>query len=242
VSLDLDEIRERAVPVSQGAYRCVREEDFDALVGVIGEESRRLDRIVSNLLTLGRPLAPEVRVTDAFELVRIALDVHRQRDPSLALSIELAEARPPSAIVADPDLVQLALLNVLRNAAEAIEPGGRVLVGFEPRGEDALAIVVDDSGPGFSSDVSARLFEPFFTTKAAQSGTGLGLAVVFGVVTEFGGAVDVQSRPGQGAHFTLYLPESTDDAEASAPDTPAAGRGAGGHESDPAWWPGSPGQ
>ena len=71
-----------------------------------------------------------------------------------------------------------------------------------------------------------HLFEPFFTT-AAQSGTGLGLAVVFGVVAEFGGAIDVRSSPGQGARFTLYLPECTEGAEVSEAESPLAGGGSG---------------
>ena len=67
-----------------------------------------------------------------------------------------------------------------------------------------------DQGGGITPEVMEHLFEPFFTTRGAQSGTGLGLAVVHGVVAEFGGAIDVKSSPGQGARFTLYLPECTE--------------------------------
>jgi CheY-like chemotaxis protein len=73
-----------------------------------------------------------------------------------------------------------------------------------------LRLSVADQGEGIQPDVMEHLFEPFFTTRGAQSGTGLGLAVVHGVVAEFGGAIDVQSQPGQGARFTLYLPECTE--------------------------------
>jgi CheY-like chemotaxis protein len=75
-----------------------------------------------------------------------------------------------------------------------------------------LALSVSDQGPGISADVMERLFEPFFTTRTAQRGTGLGLAVVHGVVNEFGGAIDVGNLLPHGARFTLYLPECTDDA------------------------------
>jgi CheY-like chemotaxis protein len=73
-----------------------------------------------------------------------------------------------------------------------------------------LALSVSDQGPGISPDVMERLFEPFFTTRASQRGTGLGLAVVHGVVNEFGGAIDVTNLQPHGARFTLYLPECTD--------------------------------
>jgi CheY-like chemotaxis protein len=92
---------------------------------------------------------------------------------------------------------------------------------------DYLALTVADQGHGITPAVMEHLFEPFFSTRGAQSGTGLGLAVVHGVVAEFGGAIDVQSVAGQGARFTLYLPECTEAPD--APDTvpPAAAAGAG---------------
>ena len=78
-----------------------------------------------------------------------------------------------------------------------------------------------DEGGGISASVMEHLFEPFFTTRAAQSGTGLGLAVGHGVVTEFGGAIDVASEPGHGSLFTMYFPEyvGAAAAQATAPDT-----------------------
>jgi two-component system sensor histidine kinase HydH len=193
-----------------------RHEDFETLVGVICEESRRLDRIVSNLLTLGRPLSPELRPVEPREFARLALEVHRQRDPSLARSIELAESPAERTCVFDPDLVQLALLNVLRNAAEAIDAGGRIRVGFEPRGDEALAIVVDDSGPGLASEVSARLFEPFFTTRPA--GTGVGLAVVRRVVEACHGRVEATRGPLGGARIALIFPAAS--SALADPDPP----------------------
>jgi CheY-like chemotaxis protein len=83
-------------------------------------------------------------------------------------------------------------------------------------------LTVADQGTGIAPDIMERLFEPFFTTRAG-TGTGLGLAVVHGVVAELGGAIDVQSAPGKGARFTLYLPESAADVsahEASLHHTP----------------------
>jgi signal transduction histidine kinase/CheY-like chemotaxis protein len=85
-----------------------------------------------------------------------------------------------------------------------------------------LALSVSDQGPGISAAVMERLFEPFFTTRASQHGTGLGLAVVHGVVTEFGGAIDVSNLQPRGARFTLYLPELGPSTRAPAPSGPPA--------------------
>ncbi len=92
---------------------------------------------------------------------------------------------------------------------------------------DYLALSVADEGAGIAADVMDHLFEPFFTTRREHAGTGLGLAVVHGVVAEFDGAIDVQSAPGAGARFTLYLPESHDALapEASTPADTPTGRG-----------------
>jgi CheY-like chemotaxis protein len=92
---------------------------------------------------------------------------------------------------------------------------------------DYLALAIEDQGGGITPSVMEHLFEPFFTTRAAQSGTGLGLAVVHGVVAEFGGAIDVASRPGSGTRFTLYLPECAEALGAAPPAAAAAVPGAG---------------
>jgi CheY-like chemotaxis protein len=88
-----------------------------------------------------------------------------------------------------------------------------------------LALSVSDQGPGISPDVMERLFEPFFTTRASHRGTGLGLAVVHGVVNEFGGAIDVTNLQPHGARFTLYLPECTDAQALQLAGRPAAQAG-----------------
>ncbi len=137
-----------------------------------------------------------------------------------------------------------AVMNLCTNAMQAMPEGGTLTVSTarhavrEPQAVshgqldpgDYLALSVTDEGAGIATDVMDHLFEPFFTTRREHAGTGLGLAVVHGVVAEFGGAIDVQSTPGTpsaGARFTLYLPESHDalPPEAATPvDTPT-GRG-----------------
>jgi len=155
----------------------------------------------------------------------------------LETDLEAADAR----VRGDATRVFEAVMNLCTNAMQAMPDGGTLAVRLVRRrttgstvlshaslpAGDYLALSVDDSGAGIPPDVMERLFEPFFTTRAEGGGTGLGLAVVHGVVSEFGGAVDVRSAPGRGARFTLYLPESTDEAEPSHESRRPARRGAG---------------
>lgn len=141
----------------------------------------------------------------------------------------------------DPTQAFEAVMNLCTNAIQAMPQGGMVSVQLVrktvtlpqvlshtqlPAG-NYLALTVSDQGQGISPEVMDRLFEPFFTTRSADSGTGLGLAVVHGVVAEFNGAIDVQSKPREGARFTLYFPECTDVLASAAPLLPSAPCGTG---------------
>jgi signal transduction histidine kinase len=96
-------------------------------------------------------------------------------------------------------------LNLLLNARDAMESGGTLAI--VSRSEDGFArIDVTDSGLGISAEHLARIYDPFFTTKAARKGTGLGLAVTYGIVREHGGNIEVDSRPGAGSRFQVELP------------------------------------
>jgi CheY-like chemotaxis protein len=122
----------------------------------------------------------------------------------------------------DPSQLHQALMNLCRNAAQASPPQGSVQVAIARRDVRAgtvlshgalaagnyLTVAVSDQGHGVAAQAMERLFEPFFTTRAGEGGTGLGLAMVHGVVGEASGAIDVQNPPEGGACFTLYLPES----------------------------------
>ncbi len=124
----------------------------------------------------------------------------------------------------DPTQAFEAIMNLCTNAMQAMPDGGMVSVGLKrvhipaPRvlshsqlaAGNYVLLNVSDQGGGIGAEVMDHLFEPFFTTRSGQSGTGLGLAVVHGVVVEFGGAVDVTSTPERGASFTVYLPECVD--------------------------------
>ena len=136
-------------------------------------------------------------------------------------------------VLADPAQLQQILMNLVINAAQAVEGRGTVTVAVErvaaPAGSDPqhdawLQLEVADDGPGIPPDVLPRIFEPFFTTKAAGQGTGLGLSVVHGIVTAHGGRIGVTSHPGEGARFQVLLP---------AVATPSASQRAHAHDTTP---------
>ena len=98
-------------------------------------------------------------------------------------------------------------MNIILNAAEAMDGAGRLVVrSFLSASGQQVCVEISDTGPGIAEEVLPRIFEPFFTTKEAGKGTGLGLSVVFGIVSDHHGQVKVRSRPGEGAAFTIELP------------------------------------
>jgi two-component system cell cycle sensor histidine kinase/response regulator CckA len=123
------------------------------------------------------------------------------------LVTELAE--DAGSVLADPGQVEQVVLNLALNARDAMPAGGTLFIRTrcEPAG-DYAAISVTDTGTGMDEKTKARLFEPFFTTKPPGQGTGLGLATVFSIVRQSGGRIAVESAPGEGTTFTVYLPRS----------------------------------
>jgi signal transduction histidine kinase len=144
---------------------------------------------------------------------------------AIATEWQLAPALEP--IRADRSQVEQVFLNVAANARDAMDRGGRLLIatrgvvldraGAERLGLPPGAFVVlsiADSGPGMPADVASRIFEPFFSSKERGTGTGLGLATVFGIVRQSGGAIDVESAPGHGTRFDVYFPAAGGTADA----------------------------
>lgn len=185
----------------------------------IEKAARRARDLVRQILTFSRNAPPVRRAVDVAEVLR---DTEKLLRMTLPPAIELhssIDAHTP-ALQADMAQVEQALFNLANNAVQAIG-SARGLIQMraqvrqlEQRSADRLglppgaflALSVSDNGPGMSAELVQRIFEPFFTTKPVGQGTGLGLAVVHGVMRTHGGAVDVSSTPGEGSTFTLYFP------------------------------------
>jgi PAS domain S-box-containing protein len=123
-----------------------------------------------------------------------------------------------NAVRADPTQVQQVLLNLAVNARDAMPHGGRLSLATRDAGKYVL-LAVTDTGCGMTEEVKAHLFEPFFTTKRPGEGTGLGLPTVYGIVKQSGGHIEVESQPGAGTTFRVYLPRTN---EAPAEEKPEA--------------------
>ena len=120
-------------------------------------------------------------------------------------------------IEADPAQLNQILVNLVVNAVHSMPDGGRLTVGTVS-GDGWVSLVVDDSGIGMSDDVVKKAFTPFFTTKEIGKGTGLGLAVVHGIVTSHGGSIVVESKVGEGTRFEIRLPVSGLPADGGGDD------------------------
>jgi len=192
----------------------------------------RGSELARQLMVFGR--VQEVRV-ETFELGLRLLEAQPMLSGALPTNIafSLEAPRPLGTVKADPLQLELALLNLVLNARDAMPAGGRLQLrawaahGIAPadlaRG-DWLAISLRDSGEGMSAEVLARAFDPFFTTKGVGRGSGMGLAQAYGFARQSGGTLVLESRVGEGTTATLYLPLSAEPLPASAADeAPAAG-------------------
>jgi PAS domain S-box-containing protein len=174
------------------------------LVDIVGEEADRLNRIVADLLTFARPPAPHPYAVPLSPLVEDAVrGALAEAAGKVSVELELADDVP--AVTVDERMMRQAFLNLAINAVQAMPQGGRLRASVRrAQGTPEVEVRFSDSGPGIAPEVRARIFEPFFTTKA--KGTGLGLAVVKRIIESHQGRVALDSQPGHGTTFRLYLP------------------------------------
>ncbi|MBK9795537.1 MAG: HAMP domain-containing protein [Holophagaceae bacterium] len=190
-------------------------EDLDVIV----RETVRCRGIIRGLLDFARPAAPARKPTDLNEVVRRAVSVVMTQLSLQKVDLSLDLDPDLSTVSADGNQIQQVVVNLLLNAADAIgNEGGRIRAATRPGPSASMEILVEDGGRGIAAEDLPRIFEPFFTTKG-NHGTGLGLAVSWGIAEAHGGSLEVQSEIGKGTCFTLRLP-STSDSEASSPILP----------------------
>lgn len=172
-------------------------------------EIRRLSRLTEQLLTLTRLDAPQTLRREPVVLLSWFDEFGEQARLLAAERHVLIGPGPAATLLADPDLLTQALLNLVHNAVEHTAPNGRIAIEWAVHPE-GLNIVVADDGEGIAFDDQPRLFEAFYrgdrSRSRRQGGSGLGLAIVAAVMRAHGGSVDVISSPGQGSRFTLYFP------------------------------------
>jgi signal transduction histidine kinase len=177
----------------------------DLLLGILEEEADRINRIVTDLLTLARPLHPEPREVLPRELIARCLGPAERAGTEVDLRSS-AEAEGP--ILGDAQLLRHALENVIENAVQAMGTGGALTITLARRtrqGVEGREIAVIDTGEGMNTEVRKSARKAFFTTRT--TGTGLGLAIVDRILAAHRGAVDIESSRGEGTTVRLFVPD-----------------------------------
>ena len=171
-------------------------------IDVILSESERLKRIVEDFLKAARPLSFRPVESDLGKICERCLDVLEPELHARDIAVQKEMSPVPPALL-DEDLLTGAIINVIRNAVEAMPKGGLLILRLETE-DDFLKLSVRDNGEGMSEETAGRIFDPFFTTK--QTGTGLGMLQIKRAMEAHGGSVELKSRQGKGTVVTLKLP------------------------------------
>ncbi len=170
----------------------------------IKEEIKRLDTLVGNFLSYGKPLRLKKRPTPIVALLEDTLGLVRAKAEKVGIKIFTEyNGMEDSIVTVDAELLKTCLFNIVLNAFQAMEDGGELRVRLLRVNRD-FAVSVSDTGKGLDRERSRRVFEPFFTTK--ERGVGLGLPMTKRVIEEHGGSVEFESSPGKGTTVTITLP------------------------------------
>lgn len=171
----------------------------------IVDSSLRAREIVKKLLLFARQTPPKKTRINLNEIVEDALFLLEAGCEKQGIHLVRRLAADPPIVEADPIQIRQVLVNLTVNAIQAIAGEGTVTIETQAQAPNVV-LAVTDTGHGMSPETLGKIFSPFFTTKDVGEGTGLGLAVVHGIVTSHGGTIDVESRVGQGTRFVVRLP------------------------------------
>jgi signal transduction histidine kinase len=175
----------------------------DRMLGYVIDEVRRIETLVRDFLDFAQPKEPSRTIVPLRSVVDRVASFAAPEFAKLGITLEIADEAPGVMISGDPDQLHQACLNLVLNAIDAMQGGGRIAIKLSATPAQAV-LTIADSGTGVPAEIASEIFSPFFTTKAR--GTGLGLAKVQSVAAAHGGTVSCVSEPGQGAAFTLTLP------------------------------------
>lgn len=190
------------------AERLPPETRADELATAISSEIDRINGLITNMLSLARPLAPNrtgVRLKDSINSIT-GLILRVLKESRLVLENRLPGNLPE--LYVDPDHLKQILLNLILNAIKSSPSGSSIKVSLHSRSASHLSFVISDEGKGISPEHLEKIFQPFFST--FQDGSGLGLSVVQRLLNENGGEIDVMSEMGKGTHMIVKLPIKTE--------------------------------
>lgn len=190
-----------------------RDKRIQKRLSTVQGEVLRLQKILEEFLGFARAPEPKLVPLDVNRKLQEVVDFHVPEMRENGIALRFFPGADTGLVAVDWDHMRAAIVNLLRNAREATQSGGEILVSTVRDGQN-VAIRVTDTGAGIPPELRDRVFEPYFSTKKA--GTGLGLAMVRRVVAEHGGTLTLQSDVGKGTQFTLCLPAHPSEASAKA--------------------------
>jgi len=188
-------------------------EDVSNDLHTIYNECQRVVKIIQNLLRFARRNNPGKDLVDINEVIGRALELQQYELVKNNIALTTHLANNPPLLTADFNQLQQVFLSILTNAQQALreKKGKRKIVLSTSTEKDLIRISIADNGPGIAAVNMTKIFDPFFTTKEVGSGSGLGLSVCHGIVSEHNGIIYVESIEGKGATFIVELPLSADD-------------------------------
>ena len=192
--------------IDEGAFaESESAEDLSEYLGLIKSEAFRCKTITTGLLDFSRIRTGERILTDIDEVVRSTVNLisHQKRGDKISIEMEIDSDLPQAN--ADGGQIQQALIALATNGIDAMPDGGKLIFRVFSKG-NRVCVDVEDSGTGIPPENVSKIFEPFFTTKEVGKGTGLGLAVCYGIISEHGGRLSVRSNVGKGTTFSITLP------------------------------------
>jgi signal transduction histidine kinase len=179
---------------------------------IIGQQAERMTGSIRQLLDYARKPTPKQALVDLRQVAQQTCDLFGALAVRHSVSIELRLGPDPMPARVDPGQIQQALSNIVLNGIQAMPGGGPLVVAVaaapDPAGaRNAICMSVEDHGAGIAPENVGRVFESFFTTKADSGGTGLGLSIAHEIVAEHRGRIEIDSTPGKGSRFRIFLPE-----------------------------------
>lgn len=210
----LNVISGRAALIASGKLPA---EELQSSADAIKHEADRITNIIRQLLDFARQRTAHRATLDVRGIAERTVELLKPLAVKRRVRVEVAAGPAPCVAHVDAGQIQQVLTNILVNAIQSMPQGGIASVRLDgctrPSGSDAsslrpyLSVTVADQGEGIPPDVREHIFEPFFTTKDVGEGTGLGLSIAYGIVQDHNGWIDVESEPGGGSRFTIFLPQ-----------------------------------
>ena len=173
-------------------------------IGGVRHEAERLRRLLDDFLRMAGPDVGEPRREDLNEVVARTVEFFKARAEAAKVRLRVDLYEGALECLLDGRRIEQALLNLLLNAVQAMEPGGEIMVRTWRDSRRSAGVEVSDTGTGISQEEQALVFRPFYSTRAG--GTGLGLSTTQRIVSQHEGSIDVESQPGRGSCFTIRLP------------------------------------